>query len=320
MTGNRNFIRKGSLTLCFLVAMLSASAQSVTTRITKEYIKRYKDIAIKEMKKYRIPASITLAQGILESGSGRGKLARRANNHFGIKCHRGWTGKSIRMNDDTRHECFRKYKNPEASYKDHSRFLSKEDRYAFLFKYPITDYRDWAYGLKRAGYATNPLYPELLINLIQTYRLYRYDRATPGKYRKHGKYSGPYLEPSPVNFPIAGKNVNGRPYYLNNGRKLVIIRTGDTFKHLASDFEIRLRKLLHYNEVRRKHVLHPGDILYLQKKARKAEKMYPYHLVKEGETLWQISQLYGIRLSRLRAINNLPRHYQPPVGTRLKLR
>lgn len=325
MTGNKNYILKGSLTFCFLMVMLSASGQS-ETRITKEYIRQYKDIAIKEMRRYKIPAAITLAQGILESGSGRGKLARRANNHFGIKCHKGWRGKTIRMDDNKPHECFRKYKNPEDSYRDHSKFLRGESRYAFLFKYPITDYRDWAYGLKRAGYATNPYYPQLLIRLIHRYKLYKYDRSSnrkyssDRKYKGHRKYSGPYLVPAPESFPVGGKDVNGRPYYINNGKKLVIVKPGDTFKHLASDFEIRPRKLLHYNEVRRKHILHPGDILYLQKKARKAEKKYRYHIVKAGETLWQISQLYGIRLSRLRAMNNLPRHYQPPVGKRLKLR
>lgn len=319
MTGIKNFIRGGFLTLFFLMTTLSVLGQS-KTRITKEYINKYKGIAIKEMQRYKIPASITLAQGILESGSGRGRLARRANNHFGIKCHQGWKGKTIRQNDDARHECFRKYKNPKDSYKDHSKFLRGEDRYAFLFKYPITDYKDWAYGLKRAGYATNPHYPELLISLIQRYKLYKYDKAEPGKYRVPGEYTGAYLEPRPENFALGGTNVNNRPYYLNNGKKLVIVKDGDTFKHIAQDFEISLGRLLRYNDVNRHFTLHPGDIIYLQKKARRAEKMYPYHIVKEGETLWEISQLYGIRLSKLRSRNNLPKRYQPPVGTRLKLR
>lgn len=319
MTGNRNFIRRGSLTLFFLVAMLSASAQS-TNRITKEYIRKYRGIAIKEMKKYKIPAAITLAQGILESGSGKGRLARRANNHFGIKCHKGWRGKTIRMDDNKPHECFRKYKDPEESYRDHSKFLRGESRYAFLFKYPITDYKSWAYGLKRAGYATNPLYPQLLINLIQNYKLYKYDYASPRDYKYRKNRRRTYQEPSPSSFPISGRNVNGRPYYVNNGKKLVIIKAGDTFKHLASDFEVKLRTLLRYNDIKRSFVLHPGDIIYLQKKARKAAKMYRYHIVKEGETMWGISQLYGVRLYRLRVINNLPKHYQPPVGKRLKLR
>ncbi len=319
MAGIRHFFRRSMLFLFLLTAALSASGQSMN-RITKEYIHKYKDIAIKEMHTYKIPASITLAQAILESGSGEGKLARRANNHFGIKCH-GWGGKSIRMNDDIKHECFRKYKNPEASFKDHSKFLRKGERYAFLFKYPINDYRSWAYGLKRAGYATNPMYPELLINLIKRYKLYQYDdRVAPVRHRKSRRYSGPYIEPSPANFEVAGTNVNQRPFYKNNGKKLVIIKPGDTFKHLASDFEISRAKLRHYNDVRRKFVLHPGDLIYLQRKAGRAERQYPYHIVKQGETLWEIAQLYGIRLKKLRSRNNLPKKYQPPVGMRLKLR
>lgn len=319
MTGIKNCIRRGTLILFLLMAIFSASGQSIN-HVTKAYINKYKDIAIKEMQRYKIPASITLAQGILESGSGQGRLARKANNHFGIKCHKGWRGKTIRQNDDKRHECFRKYKNASDSYKDHSKFLSGEDRYAFLFNYPITDYKDWAYGLKRAGYATNPLYPQLLISLIKRYKLYKYDKALPGKFRMSGNYTGAYLEPNPDNFAQAGTNINHRPYYINNGKKLVIIKSGDTFKHIAQDFEISLRRLLRDNDVRKDFILHPGDIIYLQKKARRAEKMYPYHIVKEGETLWEISQLYGIRLKKLRSKNNLPRKYQPPVGTRLRLR
>ena len=315
----KNLIRQTTLTLFFLLTMIAAPSQSFNS-ITKEYIHKYKDIAIKEMKSYKIPASITLAQGILESGSGEGKLARRANNHFGIKCHKDWTGKSIRMTDDARHECFRKYKNPEASYKDHSKFLRKSERYAFLFKYPITDYKKWAYGLKRAGYATNPRYPELLINLIERYKLYQYDREMPVEHRWSKRYTGPYIEPSPANFALKGTNVNNRPFYINNGKKLIIVKAGDTFKRLATDFEIRKRKLMRYNDVNRKFILHAGDIIYLQKKAARSERRYPYHIVKQGETLWEISQLYGIRLSKLRSRNNLPGKYQPSVGTRLKLR
>ncbi len=315
----KNFIRQTSILLFFLLAMLPASGQSIY-RLTKEYIHRYKGIAIKEMKLYKIPASITLAQAILESGSGEGRLARRANNHFGIKCHNGWTGKSIRMTDDVRHECFRKYKNPEASFKDHSKFLRKGERYAFLFKYPITDYKKWAYGLKRAGYATNPRYPQLLISLIERYKLYQYDREAPVKHRRGKRYSGPYIEPLPARFALGGTNVNHRPFYINNGKKLIIVRSGDTFKRLASDFEIGKGKLMRYNDVNRKFILHPGDIIYLQKKAGRSERMYPYHIVKPGETLWEISQLYGIKLSKLRSRNNLPKKYQPPVGTHLRLR
>lgn len=307
--------------LIILFATVSDSLWGQTNRRTVDYIKKYKDIAIRSMKKYKIPASITLAQAILESGSGEGRLARKANNHFGIKCHNDWHGRTFHMNDDARHECFRKYKNPEASFADHSKFLTTKGRYSFLFKYPITDYKKWAYGLKRAGYATNPRYPQLLIGIIERYQLYRYDKTThKSRWQKDKKSTTAYSEPDIDHFITAGKNANGRPYYLNNKKKLVVIRSGDTFKNLASDFEISVHKLIHYNDVKRSFILHPGDLIYLQKKARKAERPYYYHVVKEGETLWQIAQLYGIQLKVLRNKNNLPKVYQPVTGTRLKLR
>lgn len=315
----QNFIRNILIAIFFLTAISHASGQSIE-RITKAYINKYKEIAIKDMRIYKIPASITLAQAVLESGSGKGKLARRANNHFGIKCHKGWTGKTFRMTDNSWHECFRKYRNPKDSYQDHSMFLTHEKRYAFLFKYPITDYKKWAYGLKRAGYATNPRYPQLLIGIIQRYQLYQYDHAPQKKSRRNERYTEPYTEPSIKSFTLGGKNVNNRPYYLNNGKKLIIVRAGDTFDKLAFDFELSRRKLLRDNEVNKNYILHPGEIIYLQKKAARAEKMYRYHVVKQGENLWQISQIYGVRLSKIRSLNNLPKRYQPPVGTRLKMR
>jgi LysM repeat protein len=320
MARNKSFPIYAGFTF-LLLTLVTTSVRGQTNKTTIEYIKKYKDIAIRSMKRYKIPASITLAQAILESGSGKGRLARKANNHFGIKCHNDWHGKTFRMNDDYKHECFRKYKNPEASFADHSKFLTAKGRYSFLFKYPITDYRKWAYGLKRAGYATNPRYPQLLIGIIERYKLYRYDKTT----RKHWWQSSKktkitYSEPDPDQFVTAGKNRNGRSYYLNNGKKLIVVRSGDTFKKIAHDFEMSVHRLLRFNDVKRSFIIHPGDLLYLQKKARKAEKPYFYHVVKQGETLWQISQLYGIRLKVLRRRNNLPRVYQPAVGTRLKLR
>lgn len=140
-----------------------------------EYIELYKDIALREMEKYRIPASITLAQGLLESSNGNSTLARIAKNHFGIKCPGGWTGESVFQDDDAKNECFRAYDSAEESFRDHSDFLSTKKRYAFLFDLDINDYVSWANGLKKAGYATNPQYPDLLISLINRYQLYQYD-------------------------------------------------------------------------------------------------------------------------------------------------
>ncbi|PQJ79443.1 glucosaminidase domain-containing protein [Polaribacter porphyrae] len=156
-------------------------------KYTLAYIRKYAPIAVKEMHEYKIPASITLAQGILESGRGRSELALKSNNHFGIKCHTGWKGERVYHDDDAKGECFRKYQYPETSYNDHSLFLSKRRRYAFLFNYRITDYKKWAYGLRKAGYATDKKYPAKLLKLIRDYRLYEFDKVKKGKYAKEIK-------------------------------------------------------------------------------------------------------------------------------------
>ncbi len=316
-------IQKPYYILLFILLFAGHTHAKAQTNIqTKLYIDRYKDIAIYNMKHFKIPASITLAQAILESGSGEGRLARRANNHFGIKCHKGWSGKKFHMTDDFRHECFRKYKKAEDSFKDHSRFLSTRDRYKFLFNLPITDYRKWAYGLKRAGYATNPRYPQLLINIIQRYKLYKYDRAPVKNWWQRLFHKKVKIKSEPHNFAkdASGISPNGRPYYINNKKKYIIIKPGDTYYNISHDFEITIPKLRRYNNLKRKESLKAGEILYLERKASRAAKGYQFHIVKQGESLWQISQKYGIRLNRLRKMNNLPRVYQPVTGSRLNLR
>ncbi len=290
---------------------------------TEEYIDKYKDVAIRKMKEYKIPASITLAQAILESGSGNSKLARKANNHFGIKCHKDWNGKRFYMDDDVKHECFRKYKKPSESFRDHSLFLTQRGRYSFLFKYNITDYKKWAYGLKKAGYATNPKYPKLLIGLIERYHLDRYDKealsGTKKKKKRHKK--GPVSTPSISDFQKAGTSPSGKyTVYVNNGKKLIIAKAGDTYESIAGEFELYTWQLYKYNDKPKKDSLKAGELVYLQKKKRKAGKKYKYHIVKQGETLRHISQLYGIRLSRLYKMNNLPEGIQMPVGTKLRVR
>ncbi|WP_420551487.1 glucosaminidase domain-containing protein [Tenacibaculum aiptasiae] len=164
------------------------------TNHTVAYIQKFAPIAVKKMHEHNIPASITLAQGVLESGSGRSDLARRSNNHFGIKCHRGWKGKSVTHDDDEKGECFRKYKYPETSYEDHSQFLLTRKRYASLFKLGHTNYKGWAYGLRRAGYATDKRYPQKLIGIIKKYDLAKYDRIKPKNYRKSQKVKAGYHE------------------------------------------------------------------------------------------------------------------------------
>lgn len=292
---------------------------------TAAYIETYKDVAIKKMKEYKIPASITLAQGILESGSGNSSLARKANNHFGIKCHKGWTGKTFIMDDDEKNECFRKYKHASDSYRDHSLFLTQRGRYSFLFEYDITDYKKWAHGLKKAGYATNPKYPDLLIRIIERNQLDKYDKKG---YKEKGKPKEAEIEtggevfiaPTVSGFVKAGKSPEGRTVLENNGKKLIVVKAGDTFYGIAAEFDIYSWQLYKYNELNKKHLLQIGELIYLEKKKRKAEKQYKYHSVGENESMKQISQLYGVRLSRLYKMNKMEAGNEPIPGSNLKLR
>lgn len=312
--------------LLFLVAILFINSYGQQRISTEEYIITYKDIAIEKMKNYRIPASITLAQGILESGSGNSRLAQKANNHFGIKCHKGWTGKTFYMDDDEKNECFRKYKKAEDSYRDHSLFLTQRGRYSFLFDLKITDYKAWAKGLKKAGYATNPKYPEILISLIERYDLMKYD--TQGKKenqedKKPVKKTGKQVVTSNLsveNFKKFEKYPSGRQIFINNDRKLIIAKSGDTFFGLAKEFGIYTWQLYKYNDLEKDYLLKVGDIIYLQKKKRKAAREHRYHEVANGQTIRQISQLYGVRESRLYKINNLPKGVQVGAGEIIKLR
>ena len=182
---------KNLLSILLLFIALSLFSQTKTDA----YIAKYSSIAIDEMNRYSIPASITLAQGILESGNGESRLAKEGNNHFGIKCHKNWNGQTIIEDDDEKGECFRKYSNASESYRDHSLFLTERGRYSFLFEYSNTDYKNWAKGLKKAGYATNPKYPKLLIDLIEKYDLVRFDdrKSTHNKLYFAHSYGLPYL-------------------------------------------------------------------------------------------------------------------------------
>lgn len=266
------------------------------------YIRKYSSIAVDQMKRFEIPASITLAQGLLESGAGNSRLARKSNNHFGIKCHRGWRGRKVYHDDDRAHECFRAYPNVASSYEDHSRFLISSPRYSKLFSYRITDYAKWARGLKSAGYATNPSYANMLIGIIENYKLYRYDRREGG------------LEAAVDQMNYTHK------MGIANGLVYLIARDGDTFKSLSAETGISASRLRKYNELDKYHSIGRGDIIYLHSKNRKAAKACRYHIVKSGESMYAISQRYGIRLKSLFKRNYLSWDYIPKVGDRLKLR
>ena len=286
--------------LLSLFAFLPVQGQSRNKQY-EDYIKKYRDIAVEEMKRYHIPASITLAQGLLESGAGYGTLARKSNNHFGIKCGSDWRGKTVKHDDDARNECFRVYKDPKDSYRDHSKFLAGKQRYAFLFDLKITDYKGWARGLKKAGYATNPRYAHQLIDIIQRYNLDKYDKKGGLKWMK--------------------ENPNPHEPYIANGLLYIIARQCDTWKNLSKEFDISIRKLRKYNDLYKGYELQEGDILYLEKKNRKAPKGMYVHVLRNGESMYSISQKYGIRLKRLYKMNKMDfGDAAPKVGTILRIR
>lgn len=296
--------------VCLLFSIQGASAQMKWNSAYQSYIDQYKDLAIEQMLRYNIPASITLAQGLFESAAGRSNLTRSGNNHFGIKCH-GWTGKRTYHDDDAAGECFRAYDNARQSYEDHSRFLATQSRYARLFSLKRTDYRGWARGLKQCGYATNPQYASKLTQIIELYGLNKYDRATTYDrfIAKHASEVSP--GPDGVRYVIKAYNDN---YY-------VIAKKGETFKSLGKELGISGRKLAKYNERDKRETLDDGDVIYLKKKRNKAERNFKNrpHTVKAGESMYSIAQKYGIRLKSLYKKNRLSPDYNIRVGDKLRV-
>ena len=284
------------------------SSVSQATNTYEKYILTYYPIAVEQMHRHNIPASITLAQGLLESGAGGSTLTRNSNNHFGIKASSGWRGKTTSHMDNGKMCKFRVYDSARESYEDHSQFLKKE-RYAALFKLSPTDYKGWARGLKKAGYAEDPAYPQKLINLIERYNLQEYDH-----YSK--KDVSPLLAGSATN-DYAGI----RPIYRSSGLLYIIANTGDTFKSLSNEFGISRRKLIKYNDLYKGYALQVGDILYLEQKNKRADEDHIVHVLRAGESMYSIAQKYGIRLKNLYKLNKMNEESpSPKVGTILRLR
>jgi len=282
------------------------SAQPQTKYSTEEYIDRYKEIAVLEMMESGIPASITLAQGILESSSGNSRLAREGNNHFGIKCHKDWQGPGIYMDDDAKNECFRKYENAEQSFRDHTVFLSTRDRYAFLFKLNPGDYEAWAKGLKKAGYATNPRYADILIDLIKRYELYRFDNGIPVDTQ---------IVAGNDSLPVYPAHHN---VFMVNRIKTVYLFPNESLDDIARLFDLKALRLERYNEVNRTRQLDAGMHVFLQpKRHRGAVKQ---HRVNHGETMYMIAQMHGIRINDLYKRNHIPQYAEPAEGEKLYLR
>lgn len=298
------------------LASCSTSRQSVPAKNISQakdsyerYILTYYPIAVEQMVRHNIPASITLAQGLLESGAGNSKLSRSSNNHFGIKADKSWKGKRTSSMDNGKLCYFRKYNSVRDSYEDHSMFLVNRQRYASLFKLKKSDYKGWAKGLKKAGYAEDPAYPTKLINLIERYGLQRYDEYTMKDVKRA---DGVAFE----TYETGGR----RTIYKSNGLLYVFGNTGDTFKSLGKEVGVSRRKLIKYNDLYKDYNIKAGDILYLEKKHNKASKEYPAHTVKAGESMHSISQKYGIKLDKLYKRNRQYSERGIKIGDIIELR
>ncbi len=301
--------------------------------LREEYILLYKDIAIQEMQRTGVPASITLSQGVLESGNGNSRLAKEANNHFGIKCHNDWAGEKIFHDDDHKGECFRVYETAEESFRDHSDFLAQRNRYAFLFTLEPTDYKGWCRGLKDAGYATAKHYDNMLIKIIEDNQLYLFDQDIVVVHKttkqttdtrptaKNIKKTNPLKPPINISesdeidiYGIKGGQINRIDY--------VIAQEGDTWQSLTKKHNKMPWELYKYNDISREMSadIEQGQVIFLQPKRRKADRDFFYHTVTESETMWSISQKYGIRLKRLYKLNRMEDGQEVELGQKLYLR
>ncbi|HZK92837.1 MAG TPA: glucosaminidase domain-containing protein [Prolixibacteraceae bacterium] len=312
------------LNICFV---LISFGQTTNINSRQDYIDIFAKLAIQEMNEYHVPASITMAQACLESGNGNSELAREGNNHFGIKCNSSWSGPSIRKDDETRNECFRKYSTAIESFRDHSKFLTGGMRYQFLFDYKITDYRKWAYGLKKAGYATDPQYPERLIKIIEEFQLHKLDEyynsttayVRPERLGSGAKSAGRHRGGAGIdNFsinPYTNRNVERR-----NNVKVFFAKEGDTYEQIAAEFSMKDWEIYKYNDVDKGAVLEAGSIVYLQTKRGSAPRGNDVHVMKEGESLWSVAQWYGVRLNALYRKNRINQGDILKPGQQISLR
>lgn len=307
----------------FFVAMGFSSRVFSQQAAREDYIQKFRSLAIAEMKRSGIPASITLAQGCLESNNGASVLAISGNNHFGIKCKSNWTGERILHDDDAKNECFRKYSNAEQSYLDHTDFLVSSPRYAFLFQLEPTDYKAWANGLKKAGYATDPTYARRLIQIIEDFQLYVYDQTTEDneplavaeeerlEIIEHQAHHKP---------PMVPKSIGLRKIEYRNGLRSIVVSEGDTFESITQEMGLSNWELFVYNELTKDYVLHPNEILYIEAKMKKGNGKHLTHKVEAGDTMHFIAQMYGLRLEPLLKRNHLKKGEEPTAGEVIYLR
>ncbi|MEI7830854.1 MAG: glucosaminidase domain-containing protein [Prolixibacteraceae bacterium] len=303
--------------------LLSATPQRQSRQ---EYIDRFARIAVQEMIEHHIPASITMAQACLESSDGNSELTRNSNNHFGIKCKSNWSGPSVRHTDDEANECFRKYRTAEESFRDHSEFITTSNRYSFLFTYDIRDFKKWAYGLKKAGYATDPAYPAKLIKIIDDFRLYELDQLdwkyvnSQDKTRRHFSLFGFLRKKSPDQGLAVATGFLPRTIEKRNRRKAFIAIEGDDYARIADEFRKKDWQIYQYNDAVSGDVPQVGEPVFLQSKRSKAPRGNDFHVVQNGETLRSVAQWYGVKLSSLRKMNRMNDNEEVPVGTTITLR
>nr|WP_311466918.1 glucosaminidase domain-containing protein [uncultured Porphyromonas sp.] len=297
-----------------LLCVVGASAQVLRKPTFMDYIRTYQAEARRQMDRHAIPASITLAQGLIETGAGTSTLAREHNNHFGIKCHSTWSGRRTYRRDDNPNDCFRSYPSVKDSYDDHSLFL-KARRYQRLFALRYDDYRGWAMGLQLCGYATNKGYANMLIKVIEDYELYTFDH---GEYPTW--YSGGGSAPRRSKSSRSSYDGPQRPSYLSYGLLYVLADQNDTYERIAADMGISAKKLAKYNDTPEDFPLNEGDIVYLEPKNKEASPRYSTYTVRIGDSMHDIAQRYGIRLDRLYKLNDKDGDYVPEEGDILRLR
>lgn len=314
-----------SVALVILALLLASCGTSRTTQVTlpkvqgnnayNRYIEQYAGIALQNQRSFGIPASITLAQGLLESGAGQSRLATGANNHFGIKCHRAWRGSRTFHNDDRPNECFRAYDRVEDSFKDHGQFL-QQPRYRSLQQLEPTDYKGWARGLQKAGYATDRGYANKLIKIIEDYQLYLIDEGNTSRLYQYAQKSAPKREVEQKPRPDTGERVG----YFSYGLLYILAGEDDSLSAIARDLGMSERKLTEYNDLPAGYPLEKGDIIYLEPKHKRATPPHFEHRIQVGESIHRIAQTYGIQLESLYKLNNLTPEYLPMEGDILRLR
>lgn len=323
-------MQKHKLLSTLLFAFLSNLIFAQSSETIRKYIETYKNVAIAEEIRTGVPAAITLAQGIHETGAGTSVLVLKSNNHFGIKCKTGWTGESVSHDDDAKGECFRKYDDPIDSYKDHSDFLKNRPYYTSLFNLDPTDYKAWAHGLKKAGYATNPKYAQVLIKLIEDYDLQQYTLLA-----LNGKFSGTddvayasnvktaSSDETKIDEPVIQKAVVKTYSYPSgvfkiNETNVVFVKKGTAFLKVANDNDLSLPRLFEFNDMKPTDIAETDQLIYLQRKRKVGNE--EFHIVQEGETLYDIAQIEGIRMESLLEYNLLRLGMQPATGEKLNLK